>query len=347
MIAKDDIIIRKVILHILDTNHGNCTLSNQLLDPGEELYDFIRGHIFKIINSDDAKHCSFDPELSPLYQVLTSWDESDETSFIKTSQQIGEKLYQEMAESPDIPAADLLFTTFQAQSEIYLALLKLNYKETYTHKIHMLEAVDEEADPMIHASIVKSHGLFPSAGSRIPEAVIIKLSNMDIKLLEKQYEINGEKIYYLSENFLMCNTDLPSKKKLNILTKVINNITNKFDDANLKAKMDTKSALSKEYQDKKEFDIEEIGQLLFGNHPAKKAEFDEKMEQYDLQFQKFQVENDNTVKSLQKQIMTTDSGIEISIPMEVYNTFSHVEITTDFTGKSTIIIKDIDNLVIK
>lgn len=347
MIAKDDIIIRKVILHVLDTNHGNCTLSNQLLDPGEELYDFIRGHIFKIINSDDAKHCSFNPEVSPLYELLTSWEENEEDSFIKTSQNIAERLYQEMAESPDIPAADLLFTTFQAQSEIYLAMLKLNYKETYTHQVRTIENPDEEEDPMIHTSIVKSHGLFPSSGSRIPEAIIIKLSNMDIKLLEKQYEINGEKVYYLSENFLLCNTDLPSKKKLSILTKVINNITNKFDDANLKTKMDTKSALQKEYQDKKEFDIEEIGQKLFGNHPAKKAEFDEKMEQYDLQFGKFQVENENTVKALQKQVMTTDSGIEISIPMEVYNTFAHVEISTDYNGKSTIIIKDIDNLVIK
>ena len=28
MIAKDDIVIRKAILHILDTNRGQCILSN-------------------------------------------------------------------------------------------------------------------------------------------------------------------------------------------------------------------------------------------------------------------------------------------------------------------------------
>lgn len=31
MIAKDDIVIRKAILHILDTVHGDCILSNTLL----------------------------------------------------------------------------------------------------------------------------------------------------------------------------------------------------------------------------------------------------------------------------------------------------------------------------
>ena len=41
MIAKDDIVIRKAILHILDTNRGECILSNTLLDPGPDLHDFI------------------------------------------------------------------------------------------------------------------------------------------------------------------------------------------------------------------------------------------------------------------------------------------------------------------
>ena len=39
MIAKDDIVIRKAILHILDTNRGECILSNTLLDPGPDLHD--------------------------------------------------------------------------------------------------------------------------------------------------------------------------------------------------------------------------------------------------------------------------------------------------------------------
>ena len=60
------------------------------------------------------------------------------------------------------------------------------------------------------------------------------------------------------------------KKKLNILTRVINNISNKYDGADLKTKMDTKSALQKEYVDRKSFDVEEIGNKLFGKSPEKK-----------------------------------------------------------------------------
>ncbi len=372
MIAKDDIVIRKAILHILDTNRGQCILSNTLLNPGPDLHDFIRNHIYKIVSSDDTKNCEFDPEYSPIYSILETWDESDETSFIETSQAIANKLYIAMGEGLDIPAADLLFVTFQAEGTIYLALLKMNYKESYTHEITVNSSYepydtsnsqsdlnedinasevitdDENVDStVINTEIIKTHSLLPSATSRIPEAVIINLSDYHIKLLEKRYEINGEKAYYLSENFLVCRTTIPPKKKLNILTRVINNISNKYDGADLKTKMDTKSALQKEYVDRKSFDIEEIGNKLFGKSPEKKSEFDEKMEQYDLQYDNFTVTNESTVKKLEKQVMVTDSGIEISIPMETYNKLANFEVQTDVTGKSTIIIRNIDNLVLK
>ena len=353
MIAKDDIVIRKAILHILDTNRGECILSNTLLDPGPDLHDFIRNHIYKIVSSDDTKNCEFNPEASPIYSILETWDESDDASFIETSQAIANKLYIAMGEGLDIPAADLLFVTFQAEGTIYLALLKMNYKESYTHEITASDSEDTNLNsndsniPVINTGIVKSRALLPSATSRIPEAVIINLSDYHIKLLEKRYEINGEKAYYLSENFLICHTNIPPKKKLNILTRVINNISNKYDGADLKTKMDTKSALQKEYVDRKSFDIEEIGNKLFGKSPEKKSEFDEKMEQYDLQYDNFTVTNENTVKKLEKQVMVTDSGIEISIPMETYNKLANFEVQTDVTGKSTIIIRNIDNLVLK
>ena len=353
MIAKDDIVIRKAILHILDTNRGECILSNTLLDPGPDLHDFIRNHIYKIVSSDDTKNCEFNPEASPIYSILETWDESDEASFIETSQAIANKLYIAMGEGLDIPAADLLFVTFQAEGTIYLALLKMNYIKSYTHEITASDSEGTNLNsndsniPVINTGIVKSRALLPSATSRIPEAVIINLSDYHIKLLEKRYEINGEKAYYLSENFLICHTNIPPKKKLNILTRVINNISNKYDGADLKTKMDTKSALQKEYVDRKSFDIEEIGNKLFGKSPEKKSEFDEKMEQYDLQYDNFTVTNENTVKKLEKQVMVTDSGIEISIPMETYNKLANFEVQTDVTGKSTIIIRNIDNLVLK
>lgn len=67
---------------------------------------------------------------------------------------------------------------------------------------------------------------------------------------------------------------------------------------------------------------------------------------YDLQYDNFTVINENTAKKLEKQMLVTDGGIEISIPMETYNK-ENFEVQTDTTGKITIVIRDIDNVILK
>ena len=107
-IQKDDIIIRKGILHILDSHTGYLGLSSQLLDMGPDLMEFVRGHIFKIMESDDAKRCQFDGSVSPILSLLESMDETDDESFIEATRILGENLFDIMCDSVTIPAGDLL-----------------------------------------------------------------------------------------------------------------------------------------------------------------------------------------------------------------------------------------------
>lgn len=50
-----------------------------------------------------------------------------------------------MCDSVTIPAADFLCVTFQVQSVIHIALLKMNYKVTYVHR----EEEDAEANDIV------------------------------------------------------------------------------------------------------------------------------------------------------------------------------------------------------
>ena len=322
-IQKDDIIIRKGILHILDSHTGYLGLSSQLLDMGPDLMEFVRGHIFKIMESDDAKRCQFDGSVSPILSLLESMDETDDESFIEATRILGENLFDIMCDSVTIPAGDLLCVTFQVQSVVHLALLKMNYKVTYVHQ--------EEED--VQANDIVKQRVMPTDSAKLTEAVIIDLSEYKVRLVEKKYEmLNGDKINYLSERFLQCYADLAPKKKFQILNKVINDI---------------KSRLREEFSENQAFKVNEIGDKLFGNHQGKKQEFDEKIERYDMQYDTFTVAKENTVKRLEYQMLETDTGIEIKIPMEEYNMKDNVEIIEESGGGSTIIIKNIESVKIK
>lgn len=334
---KDDVIIRKAIVHILDYQKGYLGLSDSLLELGPDLNDFLRGHIYKLISSDDMKKCRFNEENSPIYSMLETFDENDEDEYISVSKKVAECIFEVMCDSGEIPSADFVMASFQIESTIHLAFLKMNYKENFIHT-----QVEENQN-----DIIKQRIILPSETSRLAEAAVINLKTMDIRLIEKRYEINGEKINYLSEKVLFCHADLPAKKKLNILTKAIQDINNKYDDRDINAKMEAKSILQQEFVENQEFNVNDIGDKIFGNHSAMKQDFDEVLERYDMQYDTFTVANESTVKKLEKQVLLTDTGIEIMIPMEEYNSKSNVEVIEEPGGAKTIVIKNIENLTLK
>ena len=314
------------------------SLSSQLLEMGPDLMEFVRGHIFKIMESDDAKRCQFNGSVSPVLSLLESMEESDDESFIEATRVLGENLFDIMCDSVTIPAADLLCVTFQVQSVIHIALLKMNYKVTYVHR----EEEDAEANDIVKQRVM------PTDSAKLTEAVIIDLTEYKVRLVEKKYEmLNGDKINYLSERFLQCYADLAPKKKFQILNKVINDINNHYPEDGIAKRLDMKSRLREEFTENQAFKVNEIGDKLFGNHQGKKQEFDEKIERYDMQYDTFTVAKENTVKKLEYQMLETDTGIEIKIPMEEYNTKDNVEIIEEPGGGSTIIIKNIENVKIK
>ena len=128
---RDDIIIRKGIVHILDFFKGYLGLSEHMLEPGPELNDYIRGHIYKLMSSDDMKKCKFNEENSPVYSMLETFDEDSEEDFIAVSSKVAQMIFDVMCDSGEIPSADLMIVSFQVESTVHLAFLKMNYKDNY------------------------------------------------------------------------------------------------------------------------------------------------------------------------------------------------------------------------
>ncbi len=236
-------------------------------------------------------------------------DETDDESFIEATRILGENLFDIMCDSVTIPAGDLLCVTFQVQSVVHLQLPKMNYKVTYVHQ--------EEED--VQANDIVKQRVMPTDWQNLQKQLFIDLSEYKVRLVEKKYEmLNGDKINYLSERFLQCYADLAPKKKFQILNKVINDINNHYPEDGIAKRLDMKSRLREEFSENQAFKVNEIGDKLFGNHQGKKQEFDEKIERYDMQYETFTVAKENTVKRLEYQMLETDTGIEIKIPMEEY-----------------------------
>lgn len=334
---RDDIIIRTAIVHILDSTIGMPVFSDQLLELGPDLNDFLRGHIYKIVISDDKKNCCFNDEEGTLYQCIKNFTEDN---MIAASQEMAGFLYTIMNQNITIPPGDFFAVTYQTGSTPYLALLKMNYKETYIHYAYSQEGMN-------YNDIIKQKVTLPSEGARLSEAVLINLQDFSLQLVERKYEINGVKANYLSTMFLQCDTELSQKTKLNIITKAVEQVQEKYFGNDFDKAMEVKSVIHEEYTNQGAINVENISEKLFGQQEEIKEEFSEKLKKYNLETEEVKPVNKQTTKKFEKQYLTTDTGIEINIPMDQYNDKDNIEFINNPDGTISVWIKNISSITSK
>ncbi len=335
---KDDIIIRSAIMHILDSTVGMPVLSDELLNLTPDMNDFLRNHIYKVISGDELKTCVFDEECSAVYPLI---QEFTEENMVETTKKLADLLYGIMNSNVAIPPADVFFVTYQVESQQHLAILKMNYKEVYMHFTSMNDEDGNVND------VMKQCCALPGGGGRLSEAVTISLTDNTVQLIEKRVDINGVKTNYLSEVYLQCHAKMSQKTKLDIVTKAVDQINKKYYEDDFEKKMEAKSVIHNTYAEQGTLVPEEIGEELFGEVPEIKEEFVEKLEKYKLPKEEITVKNEKTTKKFEKQFLTTDSGIEINIPMEEYNNKQHVEFITNQDGTISVLIKNINRIMSK
>ena len=335
---KEDIRIKNVIVHILDSTIGMPVLSDTELEYGSEIAEFLKEHIAKISSGDDAKECRFYREESEVFHML---EEYADDNFVEISKDIASLLYSIMNSNIDIPPADLMVVRFRESEEEYLALLKMNYKTLYTHRTMTLEDGEGNSN-----EIIRHKSILPSESQRLTEAAIIRLDDLSLQVIEKKYEVNGEKTNYFSFLFLKCSSHLSHKSKLSIVSRAVESVqkegydeTQRFD-----KQMRAKSIIQEEIEEKGGFIVEELAEKIFEEQPELKVAFQDKMEKYDMVKEEIQPHSENTVRKYQSQHLYTDTGIEIKIPMDQYKNPRSVEFITNPDGTVSVLIKNIEHL---
>lgn len=337
--VKENIRIKKAIVHILDSTIGMPVLSDTELEYGSEFADFVKEHIAKISSGDDAKECRFYKEESEIYHILEQYADD---FFVDISKDIANFLYQIMNSNIDIPPADLVVVRFQYDDAEYLALLKMNYKSLYTHRTMALEDGNSN-------EIIRHKSILPSESQRLTEAAIIRLDDLAVWVIEKKYEVNGEKTNYFSFLFLKCSSHLSHKSKLSIVTRAVESVQKEgYDETERYARqMEAKSIIQEEIEENGGFTVEEIADKIFEEKPELKIAFQDKMEKYDMVKEEIQPQSENTVRKYQSQHLYTDTGIEIKIPMDQYKNPRSVEFITNPDGTVSVLIKNIEHLEAK
>lgn len=324
------ITFKHTIIHVADLGIGMPLLSTDLLTLNDETESFITRHLIKIFESHSSCEAVFKEGASMPMQLeapLTS------EHFIQLSGEITEVFYRYMTEYGNIPNGDLVFTSFMMDGNNYFGILKLNYKEEYTHFV-------EQVDGTVVTRIIKNTGIFPGGSKQVDEGLIISTDSLKVNLLD------NTKSKYLSLMFDL-EPALSVKETIKAIEKVASKVIEEHYDNPIHAITELKSNISESISRTQTIPVQEIMEQTFGSDEVAFESCVQKIEEMGIKEAKVEVSDTKISNKFASQKLKTDTGIEIKLPAHLFKDPDFIEIVNEPNGTTSIVIKNISHITNK
>ena len=318
------------IIHVLDLSLNMPVLSAGLFPLDDETEAFITKHLIKLFESPASARAYFNEE-AILPTLLAT--EMNREHFINLSGQIAEKYYEYLTEYQTIPDGDLIITHFLLNDSPYLAVLKLNYKEAFTHHI-------ETNNEGVTAKIIKHRGIFPSGSKQIDEGIIIDLESLRLTLLDQT------KSGYLSLLF-ECSPELSVKKTMQLVEKVASDVIETHYDNAIEAMSELKSNIADSLSRTQTLPIQEVMQKTFERDEEVFESCMNKMDELGLKETTIEVTDAKLSRKYDSHRLKTDTGIELKFPTPLFKNPDFIEFITEPDGTLSILLKNISQIINK
>ena len=329
-----EIIIHQAILHVLDTTMDAPVLSGSGMEMTAEKTAYFQYHIEKLLASDDIRQCRPLPDSAFKNELEHNHD------FVDLSCRIAGVLFDYMHAHTTIPGADLAVVDFTRDGEPWLGILKLNYKNGYTHYTENVEGAPVN-------SIIQQRACLPSQSGKVEEGALVNLTDYSMKLLEKKFDIDGHKDFYLSTVVFQYTTAQPEKKKLQAIQEAAVQAVqeNYADQPHVEAQVAMLIANQAADNDN-QVSIQQVRQQLEEEYPLAAVPFDDYVEKSDVLEAPEQpvTVTPARIRRMESRSIHTANGIEVKIPTELLNEESEVEFLHDADGSVSLLI-DIENCI--
>ncbi|WP_069997727.1 nucleoid-associated protein [Cellulosilyticum sp. I15G10I2] len=318
------------IIHVLDLSLHMPVFSTNLLVLDDETESFITKHLIKIIENTASSKVSFN-ESSDLRALLN--EPLQDENFYTVSCSIAQKYYRYMNEYGNIPAGDLIITHFTLNNVLFIGILKLNYKEAYTHHV-------ETNSEGVCTKIIKHKGIFPSGNKQIEEGVVINLESLEVLLLDQS------KSNYLP--LLLDVTEaLSVKETLQVVEKVTAEIIETHYDNKIEALSELKNNISESLSQTQSLPIQEILHKTFGEDEEVYENCMEKLEEFGIAQTTLEISDTKLTNKFNSHRLKTDTGIEIKFPTPLFKNPDYIEFINNPDGTISIMLKNISQITNK
>lgn len=326
-----EIIIHQAILHVLDTTLDAPVLSGSGMELTAEKTAYLQNHIEKLLASDEIRQCRPLPDSAFRNELEHNQD------FIDLSCRIAGVLFDYMHAHTTIPGADLAVVDFTRDGAPWLGILKLNYKNGYTHYTETVEGAPVN-------SIIQQRACLPTQSGKVEEGALVNLTDYSMRLLEKKYDIDGHKEFYLSSVVFQYTQAEPEKKKLQAIQEAAAQAVKDTYEDEPHADAQVAMLIANQAADNdNQVSVEQVRQQLAEEYPLAAVPFDDYVEKSEVLEEAAApvTVTPARIRRMESRSIRTANGIEVKIPTELLNSDSELEFLHDPDGSVSLLIKNV------
>ena len=326
-----EIIIHQAILHVLDTTLDAPVLSGGGMELTAEKTAYLQNHIEKLLASDEIRQCRPLPDSAFRNELEHNQD------FIDLSCRIAGVLFDYMHAHTTIPGADLAVVDFTRDGAPWLGILKLNYKNGYPHYTETVEGAPVN-------SIIQQRACLPTQSGKVEEGALVNLTDYSMRLLEKKYDIDGHKEFYLSSVVFQYTQAEPEKKKLQAIQEAAAQaVKDAYEDAPPADAQVAMLIANQAADNANQVSVEQVRQQLAEEYPLAAVPFDDYVEKSEVLEEAAApvTVTPARIRRMESRSIRTANGIEVKIPTELLNSDSELEFLHDPDGSVSLLIKNV------
>ena len=325
-----EIIIRQAILHILDASTDMPDFSESPMELSPDKATYLETCIQRLMDTDEARVCRLNDNSAFRAELEQNKD------FIDLSRRIAGVMFDFMHAHPAIPCADLAVVDYDMDGEGYLAVLKLNYKSGYTH------FTQQVPDGPLQHTIMHQRICLPAPTTKIDEGALIRYRDGAVRLVEKKYDVDGKKDFYLSSVIFECNQVLPEKKKLEVIQKAATQaVEDAYADEPHAAEQVAVILSNQAAVQDNMISVQGVKEQIEELYPLAAIPFEGAVEAAEVDVAEPIKVTPARIRRLESTCLKTASGIEIKIPAELIASDTAVEFIHAEDGSLSLLIKDV------
>ena len=330
------LIVRRAILHILDVNSGVTVFSERELDVhSESVISFLTKHLEKSHQDQNAKTGLFLPE-SPCRRLVEDYL-AERTSFIEFSMSMAERLHAAMSEEDEWESADLVVCDVTMDEQRYVALLKCNNRVGFTHQV-----VQEE--DKIKNEIINHYAILPGLSQKLDEYAFIDTSSFAVRFVDKKRLVNGEEAYILPEKVLFCTSNISPQRTMKLVNTIAKKVAENHGESAVAAVTKAKTLMVEHTESSEYLDPVQVGREVFRSSPLMQQEYFEEVQKAGIS-EAVRIDREFCAKKGRQHKIKTDTGIEISFPVDYFENKEYMEFINNPDGTISIALKNIGKII--